>query len=123
MDRGCESVKEDYAELPCAQRQRLDEYAVTAEPELRGRGDEGGTPMVVSPPFQVGAGRPGPAVHPIAFANEASKTFSANASYARVQLTADDIQGAIPPTRLMASGWDSPCTGHRKAQRDLGSLR
>ena len=88
--------EEDYAELPSAQRQRLDEYAVTVEPELRGSGDDDAVPMVVSPPFQVGAGRPDPAVHPIAFANEASNTFSANAAYTRVQLTADDIQGAIP---------------------------
>ena len=88
--------EEDYAELPSAQRQRLDEYAVTVEPELRGRGSQESTPVVVSPPFQAGAGRPDPAQHPIAFANEASETFSANAAYTRVQLTADDIQGVIP---------------------------
>ena len=88
--------EEDYADLPAAQRQRLDEYAVTVEPQLHRREGDDAVPMVVSPPFQVGAGRPDPAVHPIAFANEASKTFSANAAYTRVQLTADDITGAIP---------------------------
>ena len=88
--------EEDYAELPSAQRQRLDEYAVTVEPDLHRRDGDDAVPMVVSPPFQVGAGRPDPAMHPIAFANEASETFSANAAYTRVQLTADDIQGAIP---------------------------
>ena len=83
--------EDDYAELPAAQRQLLDEYAVTVEPELQG---QEAVPMVVAPPFQTS--RPDPALHPIAFANEASKPLHANAAYIRVQLNADDISGTIP---------------------------
>ena len=92
--------EEDYAELPAPQRLRLDEYAVTVEPELHGRGDEEGTPMVVSPPFRIGAGGPNPALYPIAFANEATKPLTANAAYTPVQLTADDVSGAIPDDQM-----------------------
>ena len=56
--------------------------------------------MVVSPPFQVGAGRPDPASYPIAFANEATAPLTANAAYVRVQLNADDIQGATPADQV-----------------------
>ena len=87
--------EEFYAELPAAQRQRLDEYAVTVDPELHRRGSREGTRMVLSPPFRAGAGRPDPSLHPIAFANEANVTFSANATYTQVQLTADDIREAV----------------------------
>eukprot|EP00966_Prymnesium_polylepis_P229208 5304466-Prymnesium_polylepis.1 len=46
--------------------------------------------------FKSGLEGPDPAQYPIASANEASKTFPANTAYIRVQLTVDDIQGAIP---------------------------
>ena len=85
--------EEDYEQLPDDQRQRLDEYAVNVQPELS---SDHGTPMVVSPPFVDGADRPDPTLHPMAFANEATKPLSANAAFTRVQLNADDISGSIP---------------------------
>ena len=90
-------TEEDYSNLPDAQRRKLDEYAVTVEPELRGRADvDEAAPLVVSPPFPDGAERPDPALFPMAFANEATRPLTANAAFTRVQLNADDVAGPIP---------------------------
>ena len=90
-------TEEDYSNLPDAQRHKLDEYAVTVEPELRGRADvDEAAPLVVSPPFPDGAERPDPALFPMAFANEATRPLTANAAFTRVQLNADDVAGPIP---------------------------
>ena len=72
-------TEDAYSNLPDAQRRKLDEYAVTVEPELRGRaGVDEAAPLVVSPPFPDGARRPDPALFPLAFANEATKPLTAN---------------------------------------------
>ena len=89
-------TEEDYSNLPNAQRRKLDEYAVTVEPDIRGRADVDPTLLVVSPAISDGANRPDPTLYPMAFANEASKPLIANAAFTRVQLNADDVAGAIP---------------------------
>ena len=89
-------TEEDYSNLPNAQRRKLDEYAVTVEPDIRGRADVDPTLLVVSPAISDGAKRPDPTLYPMAFANEASKPLIANAAFTRVQLNADDVAGAIP---------------------------
>ena len=89
-------TEEDYSNLPDAQRRKLDEYAVTVEPDIRGRADVDPTLLVVSPAISDGANRPDPTLYPMAFANEASKPLAANAAFTRVQLNADDVTGAIP---------------------------
>ena len=90
-------TEDAYSNLPYARRRKLDEYAVTVEPELRGRADvDEAAPLVVSPPFPDGARRPDPALFPLAFANEATKPLTANAAFTRVQLNADDVAGPIP---------------------------
>ena len=89
-------TEEDYSNLPDAQRRKLDEYAVTVEPDLRDRAGVDPTLLVVSPPISDVAKRPDPALYPMAFANEASKPLAANAAFTRVQLNADDVTGAIP---------------------------
>ena len=89
----------EYGAMPEAQRRRLDEYAVTVEPELeRGRGDA--TPMVVSPPMPEQQPRPDPASFPLAFANEATRPLTANAAFTLVQMRVDDVRGAVPADQV-----------------------
>ena len=102
--------EEDYADLPAAQRQRLDEYAVTVEPQLHRREGDDAVPMVVSPPFKLGLEglirRCTPLRLPTRQAR-LSPQMQHTPGFSSLQTTS---QEPSPPTRLMASGWDSPCT-------------